>query len=332
MPHCLISLGSNQGDSRAILANALELLRADSAIELNAVSGWHITQPVGGPPGQGAFVNGAATLTTALEPQELLRRLQQIEAQLGRQRVERWGPRTLDLDLLLYDQRTIASPLLTVPLLTVPHPRMAFRRFVLAPAIEIAADWIHPGCGCSLQALWERLPNDADPLGRLAVAGADDAQCRRLADQIAVQTSGASCSSPVPPDPQSFAEVRDWWQATENELSGTLNRPQSLPVLVASFSPLEILQACTTPPGELEQTGNRWSGWRALSEAQPAFRQQVATWMADSPPVHLVLDLGSSLSLDVSERGCVPVLAVPSDDEQLALSEATAAVQAMRPD
>jgi 2-amino-4-hydroxy-6-hydroxymethyldihydropteridine diphosphokinase len=105
------------------------------------------TDPVGGPD-QGAYLNMAVAVETVLDPYAFVRRCQRIEAEALRQRVVRWGPRTLDLDVLFYDDVTIASPELTIP-----HPRFAERRFVLAPLAEIAPDRCPPG--------WEgRLPPD----------------------------------------------------------------------------------------------------------------------------------------------------------------------------
>src|SRR5262245_8677284 len=126
MPTALIALGSNLGDRAATLARAVELLRVAAEVRVAAVSRWHETEPVGGPAGQGPYLNGALRLETSLAPEDLLTVLQRIETELGRTRTERWGPRTLDLDLLLYDDVTCNTPRLTLP-----HPRLAERRFVL---------------------------------------------------------------------------------------------------------------------------------------------------------------------------------------------------------
>jgi 2-amino-4-hydroxy-6-hydroxymethyldihydropteridine diphosphokinase len=134
-----ISLGSNQGDRRAILDGAILALRESPGIALQSVSSYRETLPVGGPAGQGAYLNAAAGLETELEPRALLQVLQEVEARFGRVRSARWGARTLDLDLLLYGSRVVDRSDLSVP-----HLRMAVRRFVLAPLAEIAADVIDP--------------------------------------------------------------------------------------------------------------------------------------------------------------------------------------------
>ena len=97
-------------------------------VSVGKVSSFHETEPVGGPPGQGPYLNAAACIETTLEPPAVLQLLQEIEAKNGRVRLVRWGERTLDLDLLLFDDRIVETPELTIP-----HPRMAVRRFVLEP-------------------------------------------------------------------------------------------------------------------------------------------------------------------------------------------------------
>lgn len=139
MATALISLGSNVGDRKATLDAAVERLRQTPGISQVVVSCYHATKPVGGPEGQEDFLNAAGRLDTSLSPRELLTELQRIERELGRVRQEHWGPRTLDLDLLLYGNLVINEPDLIVP-----HRFLAFRRFVLKPAVEVAGEMIHP--------------------------------------------------------------------------------------------------------------------------------------------------------------------------------------------
>lgn len=134
-----IALGSNLGDRRGFLDQALTALRARPGIEVIRVSSYHETAPVGGPPGQGPYLNAAAELRTTLEPKDLLHALLDVEQSLGRERHERFGPRTIDLDLLLYGDLICQEPDLIVP-----HPRMHERRFVLEPLAEIAPLAVHP--------------------------------------------------------------------------------------------------------------------------------------------------------------------------------------------
>jgi 2-amino-4-hydroxy-6-hydroxymethyldihydropteridine diphosphokinase len=148
----LIALGANLGDRRGALERAVTLLRAHKQIASVMPSHWHETPPVGGPPGEPAYLNGAARLETSLDPAQLHAVLTAIEQTLGRKRGQRWSARTIDLDLLLYGQQVIDTPELTVP-----HPRMAFRRFVLEPAAEVAADMVHPTIGWSVGRLWDHV-------------------------------------------------------------------------------------------------------------------------------------------------------------------------------
>ncbi len=138
-----VALGSNLGDPERQLGVAFAALGGLGGTRLLARSRLYSTSPQGGPPGQPDYLNAVARLETRLDPRGLLRRLQAIEQRAGRQRTERWGPRTLDLDLLLH-----GDLLLDTPELTLPHPRMAERAFVLVPLAEVAPEglWV-PGAG-----------------------------------------------------------------------------------------------------------------------------------------------------------------------------------------
>jgi 2-amino-4-hydroxy-6-hydroxymethyldihydropteridine diphosphokinase len=149
-----IALGSNLGDRRRLLESALESLRAVDGLEVVAVSDRVETAPQG-PPGQRMYVNAAAALRCRLGPRALLSAMLDIEAAHGRHRAgeERWGPRPLDLDLLLYGDLVIDEPGLTVP-----HPRLHERPFVLGPLAQIAPDAVHPVLGLTVERLRDRLP------------------------------------------------------------------------------------------------------------------------------------------------------------------------------
>jgi 2-amino-4-hydroxy-6-hydroxymethyldihydropteridine diphosphokinase len=139
-----IALGSNLGDRRAHLDAAIAALRRRDGVAVVDVSTYHETAPVG-PGEQGAYLNAAATLRTDRGPRALMETLLRIEREVGRDRSrepERWLPRVIDLDLLLYADRVIDEEGLTVP-----HPRLHERAFVLAPLAEIAPDAVHPALG-----------------------------------------------------------------------------------------------------------------------------------------------------------------------------------------
>ncbi|MDJ0600893.1 MAG: 2-amino-4-hydroxy-6-hydroxymethyldihydropteridine diphosphokinase [Crocosphaera sp.] len=137
MTKCAIALGSNLGDSLNILETTITLLSQHPSIELISHSPWYQTTPIGPP--QPDYLNGCAILETSLTPENLLETLLSIERKFGRIRREKWGPRTLDLDLLLY-----SDLILDTPHLKIPHPLMLERAFVLVPLSDIAATWVHP--------------------------------------------------------------------------------------------------------------------------------------------------------------------------------------------
>ncbi len=141
-----LALGSNMGNSQAILEAAIATLAQTPGIFLEARSNWYKTKALGPP--QPDYLNGCVTLQVEMLPQELLESLLKIERQFGRVRQERWGPRTLDLDLLLYDDLIVDTPNLQIP-----HPGMRDRAFVLVPLAEIASDWVEPVSGRVIQEL-----------------------------------------------------------------------------------------------------------------------------------------------------------------------------------
>ena len=176
MKNILVGLGSNIGNRRAHLESGLAALANLPQTRLGRVSRFIETDPVGGERPQGAFLNAVALLESAFSPETLLSHFQRIEDESGRRREDRWGPRTLDLDLLLYEDVTVASENLTIP-----HPRMAWRRFVLEPAVEIAPQMMHPTTGWSLLRLLRHL-DETPPY--VAIAGSIGAGKSSLAKEL----------------------------------------------------------------------------------------------------------------------------------------------------
>lgn len=149
-----IALGSNMGDKKAYLNMGAEGLRATKGCEVQAVSDFITTEPYG-VTDQDEFLNGALKLRTLLTPHELLERLHEIEREAKRERVIRWGPRTLDLDILLYDDEILDDELLHIP-----HIEMHKRDFVLKPLAQIAPYARHPVYNRTVQELLEELSEE----------------------------------------------------------------------------------------------------------------------------------------------------------------------------
>ncbi|MBB3929067.1 2-amino-4-hydroxy-6-hydroxymethyldihydropteridine diphosphokinase [Kaistia hirudinis] len=150
MNEAFLGLGGNLGDRAATLATAIDDLRAAAGVRVTRVSPLYETPPWGPVP-QGPYLNACVAIETTLSARALLDLCLAIEKRHGRQRLVRWGPRTLDIDLLLYGAATIDEPGLIVP-----HPRMAERAFVLVPLAEIAPDLTIGGT--AIATLLDRLP------------------------------------------------------------------------------------------------------------------------------------------------------------------------------
>jgi len=154
-----VALGSNLGDRAEHLRYARRLIGELPGTRLTGCSRVYETEPVG-PVDQGPFLNAAVELATTLEPMDLLNELQAIENRCGRVRKERWGPRTMDLDLLLYDQLAMKTERLTLP-----HPHMHERAFVLQPMCDIAPGITLPQLDITLAELLSGLPKSGiDPV------------------------------------------------------------------------------------------------------------------------------------------------------------------------
>lgn len=346
MAIALIGLGSNLGDRQAVLDRAVELLAASPRIHLQAQSRWLETTPAGGPAFQPTYLNGAVVLETSLAPLALLDRLQDVERQLGRQREIRWGPRTLDLDLLLYDDQVIHEPSLSVP-----HPRMAFRRFVLQGAAEIAPEMQHPQIGWTIGQLWNHL-QFAKPY--IALAGGIGAGKSWLAREVSSQIGARLISEPLDeellssfyadPAGQGYRAEMEFLHARQ-QLLASINHVDSIEFTVSDFWFDQSLAFASIWLNDEEFAKFR-TAWEAA-------RTTVA-----SPKLLVVLDApGEQLfenvrlrgrpyetSLDASrleqlreaiadlakKPGLGPVLWLPADNPSAALTELLAAVEAMK--
>jgi 2-amino-4-hydroxy-6-hydroxymethyldihydropteridine diphosphokinase len=236
----LIALGANLAEPQQQLDDAVRRLQACPSCQLKQVSSVYVTAPAGGPQRQNDFLNAALTAETTLSPAEVLGELHRIEDAGGRHRGSsrdrRWAPRTIDLDLILYGDHIIGNHGIgnhgignhgsDLPHrdseLIVPHPRAAWRRFVLQPAAEIAANWIHPLLNASLSDLLHRMEehsvlglyseSDSDVEAvQQAVQGACTAEVRAYSAIRPFDAAAGQLRMMVAID-GSAALLRDFWQ------------------------------------------------------------------------------------------------------------------------
>ena len=158
-----IAVGSNRGDKKKNCEQALEWLTEDQDNRILRQSTWYLTRPVGLDDPEW-FINGVFLLETGQAPRELLGTLLTIESRLGRERAIKWGPRTIDLDILFYDDRVIREVDLVIP-----HPELEKRRFVLEPLTEIAPDLIHPVSEKTVRELKEAMETGEQAVMKLPV-------------------------------------------------------------------------------------------------------------------------------------------------------------------
>jgi len=269
MTKCLLSLGSNVGDRQATLRAALGEIDALPDVRLLRHSQWHRSAAIGGPPEQGEFVNAAASLETKTPPLVLLAELQDIEARHGRQRGERWGPRPLDLDLLLYGHEVSETELLTLP-----HPRMSFRRFVLEPAAEVAGKMIHPVIGWNIERLLLHLDAARDEAAVLSPSAA----LRRVAvDWLARRFGAQEIERPAFATAEQLwpSTVTSWLQFSAKPRGGKhVLRRRGLRYAAAAFPKLTILLDARDEAGGV--TAASWSAVVRRPGRGPTLRLQTS--------------------------------------------------------
>jgi 2-amino-4-hydroxy-6-hydroxymethyldihydropteridine diphosphokinase len=154
MKTAYIGIGSNLADPRRNCLEAIERIGRIEGCNITSVSGLYLTEPVG-VKAQEWYINGAVSVSTGLSPFDLISRLLDIEAEMGRVRTMKWGPRVIDLDILLFGQDIINEKVLTVP-----HPMMHLRRFVMAPMADLAPDLMHPVLGKTMVELYMEIAPD----------------------------------------------------------------------------------------------------------------------------------------------------------------------------
>ena len=154
MQTAYIGIGSNIGDAHKNCLDAVDEIRRLPRSRFTGCSNWYETKPVG-VEGQNWYINGVVSIETGLSGRDLVRHLLAIEKEMGRVRKERWGPRIIDLDILFLGQQRIHEDALTIP-----HPRLHLRKFVLIPMIDLAPDFVHPSLQMTMTQLLDRLAED----------------------------------------------------------------------------------------------------------------------------------------------------------------------------
>lgn len=325
MATTLIALGANLGDRLGNLQRAIELLNRPPAQRVVAHSRWFSTAPIGGPAGQTPFVNAAARVETSLTPLELLALLSDIEAELGRQRRERWAARCVDLDLLLFDDL-----LFDTPELQLPHPRMAFRRFVLEPAADVAADLVHPGIGWTIGQLLQHLntaPNYLALTGLPGVGKTELGQATAAATaSVWLADPAAGRLSPAPPPEPVVADEAVRWRQRADSLAGQAWNPAS-PVVVSDFWLGQSLAYSQGWPSDRQR--GQFAAEHPLDAATVV--QPKLLVLLDKPAASPGWEpVRAELRKLVHQRGRGPLLELDASRPDWALVELCAAVEAMR--
>jgi 2-amino-4-hydroxy-6-hydroxymethyldihydropteridine diphosphokinase len=284
MSTCLLGLGSNVGDREATLRAALDQIDALPNVRVAKRSEWHRAKPIGGPPGQGDFLNASAVIETTIPPLPLLDELQDIESRHGRQRGERWAPRTLDIDVLLYGNEVAETEMLTLP-----HPRMTFRRFVLEPAAEVAPRMLHPTIGWPVQRLLLHLDAARD---LAALVSPSEALRRDVAARLESEFSAKTVEHPQlgtadqlwPADSTIWLDMSAWMAGTTKPAA---TNPK-LPYAAAAFPKLTIL--LDAPSTSQDVVKSQWSAIVRRPGRGPTLRLQLSDRAAIEEEVFAAID------------------------------------------
>jgi 2-amino-4-hydroxy-6-hydroxymethyldihydropteridine diphosphokinase len=269
MATALLGLGSNLGDREITLRAGLAAIDALPDVRVRRSSDFRRSKPVGGPAGQGEFLNAAATIETKTSPLRLLAELQDIESRHGRTATsKRWAARPLDIDLLLYDAEVIETPMLTLP-----HPRMTFRRFVLEPAAEIAPRTLHPVIGWPIERLLLHLTAASD---LVAIVSPSEKYRRHFAELICKRCGARPVEGPTFATAEQFwpAPVSSWLKLNSPPAANASSAIKStaLPYAAAAFPKLSILlDADSTSPNVAK---SQWSAVVRRPGRGPTLRLQ----------------------------------------------------------
>jgi 2-amino-4-hydroxy-6-hydroxymethyldihydropteridine diphosphokinase len=297
MATCLIALGSNLGDRAATITTALAEIAALPQTRLVRHSQQYAFPSIGGPPGQPDFLNAAAVIDTSLAPLALFEQFVQIETRHGRRRGGRWSARTLDIDLLLYEDQVVETPSLVVP-----HPRMSFRHFVLRPTVEIAPWMVHPIIGSAIFKLAFQIQHGRDFAPIVSPSHAD----RRELSELATTRFGATIVEP----PSWHA----WYDKPKND-----PWPRQLTTWLALAPSLH---------------GNEEVGWPInpeIARISPAAKLPRLTILVDPPPDAPSVESSLDWTTLRQQRGRGPTLWIRTTDRAAAACELSAAIESVWP-
>ncbi|MFK7736653.1 MAG: 2-amino-4-hydroxy-6-hydroxymethyldihydropteridine diphosphokinase [Pirellulaceae bacterium] len=312
----MISFGANIGDPLETIRAAAEFLQPITSEQKSdfRISRFFRTPPVGGPTGQPPFVNAVAAIETPLDVWEIWAAVRRAETAFGRQRNVRWEARKLDVDILLHDDSRIWTPRLKVP-----HPRMCMRRFILAPACDVAAEWTDPVSGLSIGELSQRL---AVGPGNLRVLAAEGTLGLKVAAEAA-RRAGASFQVISPPGHHLCSNASGAAGCLEDSVNLTASHGRRIEVLPLSESPSREL---TT--GMLSEIGADSLNPTKLSVFLGGRTSTEGAWEDLHREAAIGLGMKSSdPPADWRIQGAKYLLT--SEDENWAIHELTAALEAM---
>jgi 2-amino-4-hydroxy-6-hydroxymethyldihydropteridine diphosphokinase len=269
MATALLGLGSNVGNREETLRSALAAIDALPDVRVRRASEFYKTRPLGGPAGQDEFFNAATTIETKTPPLQLLDEMQDIESRHGRAPAsERWAARPLDIDLLIYDDEVMETPMLTLP-----HPRMTYRRFVLQPAVEIAPRTLHPVIGWPIERLLLHLDLASD---RVAIVSPSEKYRKFFADFIAKKFNARPAERPTFTTAEQFwpAALTMWLDVTpsSSDAETISGKAGALPYAAAAFPKLSILLDADSDSPQLAKS--QWSATVRRPGRGPTLRLQ----------------------------------------------------------
>lgn len=293
MNQCLISFGSNLGDRDAVIADAARVIASSGVSENFRASRLYQTPPIGGPGGQEPFLNAVAAFDTTTSARDILAMLQATEDQLGRRRRQRWGARSIDLDVVLHGELIGGGTGLVVP-----HPRYTARQFVLQPALDVAPNYRDPRFGWTIEQISKHLSQGA---ASMALIGGDEAEraeiCRRLRDEFDITTFEHDPASPATIPPTDAAQ----WVSSfvpklpDPTLSGRdddATAQKNVPRLITRMQ-RTTPQTSWPAPHQMWPAGGQWPEYRLeVDDMTWAVSEIVSALVSMRCPIHAVTDDG----------------------------------------